>query len=220
MFNRIYGPEFYQTQVWSLATLVSDWQTNSLTHSFTHSLGWLRFWSGGLEEILNLDFGHDSEAEVWPRFWIIFGQNFEPGVWSRFWSWILSNMTQKQLPWWMQATLGSVLPWAMFLQESYSPQPHRWHEQLCKRKMARRGIVRWKSLGGVIRPRAQRQGVATASRHNCIKPFWQRADNNWNSFQPLLLICKESHGGFKGSLISSHLLPMKIKCWARRITAE
>ena len=39
-----------------------------------------------------------------------------------------------------------------FIQESYSPQPHRWHEQLCKRKMARRGIVRWKSLGGVIRP--------------------------------------------------------------------
>ena len=104
-----------------------------------------------------------------------------------------------------------------FFQESYSPQPHRWHEQLCKRKMARRGIVRWKSLGGVIRPRAQRQRVATASRPNCIKPFWQRPDNNWNSFSPLLLICKESHGGFKGSLLLS---PLKIKCWARRITAE
>ena len=86
---------------------------------------WSRFRSRGLVEILNLNFGHNIEAEVWSRLWSVFsvktlklkfGQDlvadiwlsFWAKAWSRLWSWILINLRYD----WKAITLVRALnPW-------------------------------------------------------------------------------------------------------------
>ena len=62
----------------------------------------------GLEKILNLDFGHKIETEVWSRFWSIylvetlrlsFGQDFELNSWSRLWGWDFVNLMKLKFAW-------------------------------------------------------------------------------------------------------------------------
>ena len=98
---------------------------------------WSRFWSWGLGEILNLNFGHNIKAELWSRFWIIFlvntlrlkfGQYFEAEVWSIYCEfycemneWLIFRTNICHF-WWKVPFFLSILDtfWSIFGHLSYS----------------------------------------------------------------------------------------------------